>query len=182
MNSFVIAEPDKCIGCGSCEIACVLAHPIDTSGMDVPASVNFKPRLKVIKGAHAVAPVQCRQCENAPCVNVCPTNALVYDKNSVQLLADRCIGCKTCVLACPFGAMEMTLVPQKRAGATTSSGVTFVSVAHKCDLCVNLATGPACIQACPSQALRLVDPQSIRDKVNCKREKSLLSLHKLNLG
>jgi Fe-S-cluster-containing hydrogenase component 2 len=47
---------------------------------------------------------------------------------------------------------------------------------------VNLATGPACIQACPSQALRLVDPQSIRDKVNCKREKSLLSLHKLNLG
>ena len=74
MNRFVIAEPDKCIGCRTCEVACVLAHPTGAENDLTPE--NFRPRLRLVKGLKLTAPVQCRQCENAPCVNVCPTGAL----------------------------------------------------------------------------------------------------------
>lgn len=109
MNRFVIAEPDKCIGCRTCEVACVLAHPTGAENDLTPE--NFRPRLRLVKGLKLTAPVQCRQCENAPCVNVCPTNALVYSADTVQLIKERCIGCQTCVLACPFGAMEIVSKP-----------------------------------------------------------------------
>lgn len=91
MNRFVIAEPDKCIGCRTCEVACVLAHPTGAENDLTPE--NFRPRLRLVKGLKLTAPVQCRQCENAPCVNVCPTNALVYSADTVQLIRERCIGC-----------------------------------------------------------------------------------------
>lgn len=97
MNRFVIAEPDKCIGCRTCEVACVLAHPTGAENDLTPE--NFRPRLRLVKGLKLTAPVQCRQCENAPCVNVCPTNALVYSADTVQLiqgalyrLPDMCAG------------------------------------------------------------------------------------------
>ena len=63
MNRFVIAEPDKCIGCRTCEVACVLAHPTGAENDLTPE--NFRPRLRLVKGLKLTAPVQCRQCENA---------------------------------------------------------------------------------------------------------------------
>jgi len=177
MNSFVIVEPDKCIGCGTCEVACALAHPIDAGSGEKLAPVTFKPRLKLVKGSRVSAPVQCRQCDNAPCVNVCPTNALIYSKDSVQLVEERCIGCKTCAIACPFGAMEMASVPVKQEGVRPLSPAgAFVTKAHKCDLCVDVAEGPACIPVCPTKALRLIDPRSLEANSEQKRKKSAFSL------
>jgi electron transport protein HydN len=176
MNCFVIAEPDKCIGCRTCEVACALAHPIGAGTGETLSPANFRPRLKVVKGLKVSAPVQCRHCENAPCVNVCPTNALIYSKNSVQLVAERCIGCQTCVIACPFGAMEMASVPVKQQNLGPVTVRSFVSQAHKCDLCVDVADGPACIPVCPTKALYFVDPGSLAASIAEKREKSALSL------
>lgn len=175
MNRFVIAEPSKCIGCRTCEVACVLAHPIGESVMQALSPANFKPRLKLVKSLKVTAPVQCRQCQNAPCVNACPTGALVYQTGTVQLLAERCIGCQTCVIACPFGAMEMVSMPtQKVAGPVTARA--FVSVAHKCDLCIDVPGGPACIPVCPTKALFLIEPAGVEATSSQRREQALTAM------
>ena len=177
MNRFVIAEPNKCIGCRTCEVACALAHPIGDGTAQALSPENFKPRLHLVKDLKTTAPVQCRQCENAPCVNVCPTNALVYHEGTVQLLESRCIGCQTCVLACPFGAMEMILKPVTQQNFGSSSVRSTIAVAHKCDLCIDLASGPACITVCPTNALFLIDPAGL-DTINGKRrERALTSMN-----
>lgn len=156
MNRFVIAEPDKCIGCRTCEVACALAHPIGNPGERLSPE-NFRPRLKLVKGKNATAPVQCRHCVNAPCVNSCPTGALVYERGTVQLVGEMCIGCQSCVLACPFGAMDMAPMPVGSPGQGPLTARDYVMQALKCDLCVDVRGGPACIPVCPTKALRLVD-------------------------
>ncbi len=158
MSRFVIAQPEKCIGCRTCEVACVLAHSLD-AGDAALSPANFKPRLKLVKTATVTAPVQCRQCENAPCVNACPTQALVYETGTVQLVAERCIGCQTCVVACPFGAMEMAPVSVTPAPLGSLRVRTHVMQAHKCDLCAAVDDGPACIRVCPTKALFLIDQE-----------------------
>lgn len=176
MNRFVIAEPSKCIGCRTCEVACVLAHPVGSSGSEALSPENFKPRLKVVKGATVTAPVQCRQCENAPCVNSCPTQALVYRDGTVQLIGERCIGCQTCVVACPFGAMEMAAVPVKQADVGSLSVRKTVSRAHKCDLCIDRAEGPACISVCPTKALLLIEPAGLEAASSSRRDQALKAM------
>jgi electron transport protein HydN len=176
MNCFVIAEPDKCIGCRTCEVACVLAHPADVPKGSELSSENFHPRLKLVRNLKMTAPVQCRQCENAPCVNVCPSGALFYDRNIVQLSAERCIGCQSCVIACPFGAMEMVTRPVGEQNPGAPYAKAAVSVAQKCDLCIDVETGPACMQVCPTKAFHLVDPDAIRNKTHKKREKSAFNM------
>lgn len=168
MNRFVIAQPDKCIGCRTCEVACAQVHPINNGETALTPS-NFRPRLKLVKGLKTTAPVQCRHCENAPCVNACPSSALVYDRGTVQLIAERCIGCQTCVIACPFGAMEMAPVSVERPALGSLSVRAFVMQAHKCDLCIDVPTGPACIPVCPTKALFLMDADMTREMSNERR-------------
>lgn len=83
----------------------------------------------------------CQQCDDAPCVNVCPTQALTQDKESMMVHydKDKCIGCRMCVLACPFGN-------------ATYDGVTGAIL--KCDNC---GGDPACVAYCPTQAIEFVD-------------------------
>ncbi|RJX30237.1 MAG: 4Fe-4S dicluster domain-containing protein [Oxalobacter sp.] len=176
MNRFVIAEPSKCIGCRTCEVACVLAHPMIDGGLQNLSPENFKPRLKVVKSATVTAPVQCRQCENAPCVNSCPTEALVYSNGTVQLIAGRCIGCQTCVVACPFGAMEMVDVLVKQSELGSLAARRTVSQAHKCDMCIDRAEGPACIPVCPTNALILIEPSSLESVSEQRRQQALASM------
>jgi electron transport protein HydN len=168
MNRFVITEPASCIGCRTCEVACALAH--QEANEIVVRQESFLPRLKVVISKEITSTVQCRHCDDAPCVNVCPTNALVYSQNSVQFIAERCIGCKTCVIACPFGAMNMIVKPVNKSVAGGISANAMQPHAHKCDLCIDFATGPACIQACPTKAIHLMDPASIDDMLRTKRE------------
>lgn len=175
MNRFVIAEPSKCIGCRTCEVACALAHPIGDGTAKVLSPANFKPRLKLVKQLKITAPVQCRHCENAPCVNSCPTGALVYRAGTVQLVAERCIGCQTCVIACPFGAMDMAAVPVKPVSGTLSARK-VVSQAHKCDLCIDVPGGPACIPVCPTKALFLIEPAGLETSSSQKREQTLAGM------
>ncbi|MGL4859624.1 MAG: 4Fe-4S binding protein, partial [Enterobacteriaceae bacterium] len=148
MNRFVIADPQKCIGCRTCEVACVMAHS-DPSSQTLTAT-SFTPRLRVLKGDYVSTAVMCRQCDDAPCLTVCPNGAIVRSKESIQVIASRCIGCKTCVVACPFGAIDVLVQP-----ATTANG-SLTAVAYKCDLCVDHSAGPSCVQVCPTDALRLI--------------------------
>jgi len=97
-----------------------------------------------------VVPLQCRHCEDAPCVAVCPTGALHREDEEGPVLIDSelCVGCKMCVVVCPFGVITMS-----RDKAII-----------KCDLCIDrLEQGqePACVAACPTGALRLEEAAEV---------------------
>ncbi|PKU22373.1 4Fe-4S dicluster domain-containing protein [Telmatospirillum siberiense] len=163
MNRFVFADPMKCIGCHTCEIACVVAHAGGASG-ETPWAQDFMPRLRVVKSDRVSAPILCHHCEDAPCARVCPNGAIVYRNSSVQVIQDRCIGCKTCMLACPFGAMSVVTV----AAQESSSGRRIKTEARKCDLCDGREEGPACVSVCPTKALDVID-QAMMDASLRKR-------------
>ncbi|KML64666.1 formate-dependent uric acid utilization protein AegA [Pectobacterium peruviense] len=147
MNRFVIASTQDCMGCHACEIACVISHN-DEQYPD--SGTVFQPRIKAFNTPTLRAAVTCRHCEDAPCANVCPTQALIRKDNSIQLVQEKCIGCKSCVLACPFGAMSMVTNPMDNS-----------AIAHKCDLCADRPGGQACVEACPTQALQLVSEHTL---------------------
>lgn len=149
MNQFIIADGSQCIGCRTCEIACATAH----SGGAAVTTQNFAPRLKVVKTSSVTTPVLCRQCENAPCANACPTGAIRYLDNSVQVLQSLCVGCKSCVLACPYGMISVSAAPM---AATATRPAAYRATALKCDICSGRDQGPACVEACPTGALKLM--------------------------
>jgi len=173
MNKLVIADPGKCIGCRTCEIACVLTHSTpDALGKLTPA--HFIPRLKVVKTSRVSTPVQCRQCEDAPCIKVCPTGALVQKYNSVQVIQARCIGCKSCVMACPYGAMEV-VTREVLAERRPPTGAPAVE-AFKCDLCVLRPQGPSCIEVCPTKSIYSIDAAVLAETARKRREQAAIAL------
>ncbi len=102
MNAFIMADAAKCIGCRTCEVACVVAHQQNQDCASVSSSA-FIPRIRVIKDDAFTTAVACHQCEDAPCANVCPTHAIRREHGHIFVEQTRCIGCKSCMLACPPG-------------------------------------------------------------------------------
>ncbi|AUX92734.1 formate hydrogenlyase [Mixta gaviniae] len=169
MNQYVIADPKRCIGCNTCMASCSQAHK--TEGLQAA------PRLQVMRNRQDSAPVMCRQCEDAPCAQVCPVNAITHNESAIHLNESLCVSCKLCGIACPFGAITFAgstplaippgcnsakALPAPAAPAPLSPFVDCVpgvrAVAVKCDLCSFSPDGPACIKTCPTQAIALVTP------------------------
>ena len=143
MTSFIVASPQACIGCRTCEVACALEH--------VSPGAEFNPRLKVMRLDELSVPVMCHQCENAPCVGACPVGALTMGAERVEADADRCIGCQSCAVACPFGAIAIEV------GAGQTPAIV------KCDLCHHRDRGPACVDVCPTAALSKMTGQQLAE-------------------
>ncbi len=97
MNRFIIADPKLCIGCNTCMASCSAEHR--------QYGLQALPRLQVIRSARDSAPVMCHQCEDAPCAQVCPVNAIRHQDDAISLNESLCISCKLCGIACPFGAI-----------------------------------------------------------------------------
>lgn len=154
MNRFVSVDPEKCIGCRTCEIACALAHP-EEDGESTISPESFFPRMTLVRNSKITAPNICRHCTDAACVKACSNQALIFVDGTVQLLRERCMGCKSCVVACPYDSMQMIqLEAEPQPGCASTHRMR--SVVHKCDLCINRPAGQACVQVCPTQALQLV--------------------------
>lgn len=148
----IVIDLNRCIGCYSCELACKQendvplgeywnkVHPIGPSGTH--------PHLE-----QYWLPTMCQQCEDAPCVKVCPTGASYRDPETNTVLINKavCIGCKYCMMACPYGVRSWNEANK---------------VVEKCTLCGQLtAKGeqPACVKACSGEARfygDLDDPES----------------------
>lgn len=175
MNRFIVAEPNKCIGCRTCEVGCVLAHS-GQDGISVMSPLNFAPRLKVVKNLTISVPVGCRHCEDAPCAKSCPNGAIVYRNNSVQVLQERCIGCKSCVMACPFGAMSVVTVPATQTFGNVTIAHGTKAEAQKCDLCEGRAEGPACVTICPTKALHVFDQAAVDDVTRLRQERAAFEM------
>ena len=173
MNRFVIAYPKKCIGCRTCEVACVMAHREDSELHNLSKD-HFTPRIHVIKGENVSTAILCRQCEDAPCANVCPNGAITRQKDFIYVSQEKCIGCKTCVVACPYGTMEVVTSPVVRQNGASAMMVSSKAEANKCDLCHTRANGPACVETCPTNALKLIDRNAMQDMINEKRRRAAL--------
>lgn len=160
-GGFVIGDSSLCSGCEACVVACFEAHRKNRKGKTV-GSVNtaVQARLFIVGEGDDCAAVQCRQCENAPCLAVCPSGAITRENDVIILNNKVCIGCKSCLITCPFGAIE----------ASRSDGkATFI----KCDCCAGNEK-KACIQACPNHALSFVEPEAENRKKRIESVKAML--------
>lgn len=151
----IVAYPERCMACKACEIACALAHADTEDLVQAILERSAKPRIYVEAAGGLAVPLQCRHCEDAPCMSVCPSGALSRSSGSEPVTVDqqRCIGCAYCVEACPFGVI---MLARNQAASTNDSGTAVV----KCDLCGDRqAEGlqPACVSACPCAALAFED-------------------------
>lgn len=159
------ATPSKCKGCKKCEIACAEAHYNLTRKEILKNRKYLEPRIKVYKSDDLKMPIQCRHCQNAPCAKVCPTGAIVHDGNVVRVRHQFCVGCKMCVMACPFGAI---VVADKDPVFGDNSPVhTTRAVALKCDQCEewrakNGKEVSACVEACKFGALQFLTVEEYR--------------------
>ncbi|GMO24333.1 MAG: 4Fe-4S dicluster domain-containing protein [Termitinemataceae bacterium] len=163
MNSFVKATPLRCIGCRTCMIACVVAHEGKRIFEIDPDGYSFNPRLFMVKTAKLSAPVQCRHCENAACKQACTSSAIVIKDGIVSIDQKKCIGCKNCVIACPFGAVEIVETAEVNRDGTAKR------TANKCDLCKGSADSPQCVRVCPTEALAVVTEEVYTESLQQKR-------------
>lgn len=132
-----------CMGCRLCEIYCAVQHSkskdlVKAYRGEYPKPV---PRILVEEKEYLSFAIQCRHCEDAPCISACMTGAMYRDPVSGAVLcdADKCVGCWMCIMVCPFGVI--TKGREKK-------------VVSKCDLCIG-ADMPACVKHCPNEALVL---------------------------
>ena len=109
MDKALIIHHEKCTGCRLCELVCAVKH----DGISNPTRSRIRVMKWEMEGLYI--PMSCQQCEDAPCMNGCPVGAISHNEalNRVEVDYDICIGCRTCVSVCPFGAMTYNAVDRK---------------------------------------------------------------------
>lgn len=139
MEKFLTVNSEKCTGCRLCEQVCSVVH----AGVSNPA----KSAIQVVKWEQEgrYIPVICKQCEDAPCKNVCPVRAISRDADYGFIKVDQevCIGCRSCVSICPFGAMNYNMDARK---------------VFKCDLC---GGDPQCVRFCDVKAVDFIPAPTV---------------------
>ena len=180
-SPFVQSDTEKCIGCRTCEIACAVAHGESKAGTAGATAGIFIPRLFVMVEPGLSAPVQCHHCVDAPCRNVCQMSAISRVDGRTVVDTSRCVGCKLCLMACPFGAIEFVSLPAGTkpifpgdAPQPEEWARRRFQRASNCDLCVHRAEGPACVETCPEKALELVNPATEINRRNTEAALDLL--------
>jgi anaerobic carbon-monoxide dehydrogenase iron sulfur subunit len=138
-NKVLRIDYEKCTGCRLCELVCSVRHD--------HVSNPERSRIRVIKweAEGVYVPMTCQQCEDAPCVNACPAKALARNQElgRVEIDYDVCIGCRTCVSVCPFGAMNF-IASDRRV--------------TKCDLCDG---DPQCVRFCEVEAIEFIPASEV---------------------
>lgn len=145
----MLIDLSACIGCNACVVACKQENDIPLGCFNTWVEswdVGEYPQV-----TRANVPKQCNHCENAPCVKVCPTGASYRTEEGVVLVdADKCIGCKYCMAACPYQVRWVNAAGE----------------VDKCTFCYNRTTHgllPACVSTCVTRARYfgdLNDPES----------------------
>ena len=177
LGCFVVGDSTKCTGCRACELACFTVHNRESNhvGKTVgTVTVPVAPRLFLTKFEEGCMPIQCKHCEDAPCLNACTKGAISRIDHQVIVDAEKCIGCKDCMQACPFGAIA--LLPYAKDGKLVAQpmGEETKVFASKCDLCAAIEGGAIGEESTQQLNLRLVDPEAEREEKNIKAAEALL--------
>ncbi len=137
----VYVNEEWCLGCHLCEYNCAFANSGERDMAKALKGKKIFPRISVDgeegnSGIHFA--VSCRHCTDPLCVKSCISGALHIEDGRVCIDHDRCVGCLSCVLVCPYGALSVS-----------GSGAV-----QKCELCLENSCGePACVTGCPNRAI-----------------------------
>jgi formate dehydrogenase iron-sulfur subunit len=183
----IFPDVAACIDCGGCVVACnrTWDMPRDEQRISIStmlegeqgatesADVGGQRRINDPSAAmdngqqpgETSVPMQCYHCENAPCVSVCPVDALVKkDDGFVDVRDDVCIGCQYCLSACPFGAPQF---PGSNDGSAEIFGTG--GTMDKCTMCQDrqdVGKGPACAEECATDAILVGTTEQIADELD----------------
>ena len=134
----VYVNEQWCLGCHLCEYNCAFANSGQTNIVKALKGKSIFPRIHVEGKDKITFAVSCRHCEDPMCVKSCISGALSKKDGTVCIDRNKCVGCLTCILVCPYGAMS-----QDANGAV-----------QKCELCMGNTCGePACVKGCPNKAI-----------------------------
>lgn len=168
----LLIDETLCVGCDNCEKACADSHE-GLSRLDREAGRTY---------AHLHVPTSCRHCEHPHCMADCPPNAIKRGPDGEVFIDDTCIGCGNCQRNCPYGVIRMDARPPEKPGLLSwllfgtgpgpgeasygwrkkkaeEQGTTTAKLAIKCDMCLGIEGGPACVRACPTGAAIRVTPE-----------------------
>ncbi len=179
----MVIDTNRCVGCWTCAVACkeindeplgywwnrvLTTAPNQSTAAKAPASENIDVPYGVYPNVElAYLPVACQQCNDAPCVKVCPVQATFRREDGVVLVDyERCIGCRYCMAACPYGVRIFNWGDGERApggvigygkdyrvdGRLVFAPVRPKGVVEKCTFCVErIDEGqvPFCVESCP---------------------------------
>ncbi len=192
----MVIDVDRCIGCRTCAVICKDAnaqpegvwwnrvftqgsseHEVPVPGQDGSMSMNFLP-------------VSCQMCDDAPCAGVCPTQATYIDDNGTVLVDyEKCIGCRYCMTACPYGVRQFNWSDARKLKNLDNGGYNYgypsdyrdkdghlvytqnrpMGVVEKCTFCaqyVSQGMDPMCCQGCPGNARIFGDLDDPNSKIN----------------
>ena len=134
----VYADEKRCLGCHLCEYNCAFANSGLSDMVKALKDKTVYPRIHIEEKGKINYAVSCRHCDNPLCVRSCISGALSKTDGVIKIDKNKCIGCLTCILVCPYGA-----IAQGENGAV-----------QKCELCLENSCGaPACVSGCPNRAL-----------------------------
>ena len=174
----LVIDESLCVGCDNCEKACAETHG-GISRLDRKAGSTF---------AHVHIPVACRHCEQPHCMKDCPPNAIRRSPSGEVYIDDSCIGCRACEKNCPYDAIQMVHQPPTKpnlltwlraiVGPTRAEGPNRAAgdvqadraKAIKCDACIDVEHGPACVKACPTGAAIRIGPERYIELIEAPRE------------
>ena len=135
----VYVNEEWCLGCHLCEYNCAYANSGIADMVKALKGKTIHPRIRVEEDGRITYAVSCRHCEDPLCVKGCISGALHVEDGVVTIDHDKCVGCYTCVLLCPYGAV----MPDGEGKA-----------AQQCQLCTDNQMGaPACVKGCPNRAI-----------------------------
>ena len=131
-----------CLVCHLCEYYCAYANSGVSDMVKALKGVRINPRIRIEEENGVSFAVSCRHCKDPLCVKSCITGSLRIVDGVITFNKEKCVGCYTCILSCPYGAVM------------PSEG----GVIQKCELCIKNSCGsPACVRGCPNQAIVFED-------------------------
>jgi formate dehydrogenase iron-sulfur subunit len=166
-----------CIGCKACEVACKEWNqlPARDGGVFEMSGDSYDNTMRLdgihwrhvkfieqftedrVDGRWLMMSDVCKHCVNAPCLEVCPTGAIIRTEfDTVVIQSDTCNGCRACISACPFGVIDINPA---------------ANVAQKCTLCydrLQVGMEPACSQACPTVSIRFGPIRELRERAEAR--------------
>ena len=184
MTYGMLIDLKKCIGCHACTTACKEAHGTRPGVQRAHVVREFEGTYPNVRKTSV--PMLCMHCENAPCIEICPTGASFKREDGIVAInKDECIGCKSCMSACPYDARHFSEDENGYFGAELNEYEELMyptmpaGTVDKCTFCADRIDADAgqvqaCVAACPTLARVFGDLEEIKAEAEAKGGYQLL--------